>query len=165
MLTNEQARSALKAAEHGVRNAVNGIKPHDVVDLCQTAMCTVIEKFDATRNDNLDGFAYRVAYNLALDWLRGASGTMAVTHRSNEHSAVTVDDEGTEHAADFADDAPSAAERMVRAEFTAELQAAIAELSDSERDAIEAFMAGESLTGTQRVAKHRAVASLRKILG
>lgn len=175
-LTNHEASKVLAAATKGVRAAFarygRSDRNDDVLDLAQTAMINVIEKFDSTKSANVEGFAYRIGYNEALDCLRGAAGTMAVTRGAREGFSLNhesgEDGEETDmldSSIECADQSPLVDAQMERNEFLTDLHEAINDLPEGQREVIKASLAGDDhLDGARRVAKTRAIKALREML-
>lgn len=149
MTAVRQAR-ADQAALHGKYKTKHGGTFIDHGDLCPGA------------------FAYRVATTVAIDYARNRGSKLrladaalsldtlaTVTSRGSDENALTLGD----LLASALDDAPTAMGAHVRAEA---VQAAIATLSDAQRDALEAFANDQTMTGSQRIAKMRAVEAIQE---
>ena len=161
--TNEQTAEISKAIARAVaRLGYYTAVRNNSADIAQDAWVKVLAGFDATAGHTPGAFAYTVATRVALDYARNRGAKLRARDLDASLDApVGTDDDSTalvDTLASATDDPATMAHASVRA--TA-VQAALATVGDAGRDAIEAWLAGDTMTGAQRIAKKRALDALQ----
>lgn len=141
----------------------------DMADMAQDAWIKVLSGYDPAKDGHAtltpEAYAYTVATTTALDYARNLTRKHAAKHASIDAPIAGKDgsDVGTlaDTLAAALDDAPTMMHASVRA---AAVRAALATLNDTARDAIEAWLAGHTMTGSQRIAKMRALDAMREAI-
>lgn len=161
-LTNAMAMEAMTGARKACAKFAHSLKKHSADDIVQDTLVKVCEGFDPERG-TIGAMAYRMAYNEALDYLRGRGYT---GNRKDTDSLTIVqdsDDGSSETQADIADATPSALGMMIRNERIADVTKAIETLTPAMRDAIATDLDDEvSKDGATRIAKMRAIDAIQE---
>lgn len=162
MLTNAQILAVYGTAEKAIRRTCaryNAQVSEDALaDLQQGTLEKLLKSFDASKGSP-DQLAWRIAANVATDYLRGRT-TAAI--KNNDQSLSVEDDEGTETTLDVADDSGNAFELLAARQLDTAITCALADLTDGQKSGVRGFFASdeESMTGSERIAKMRAVEAL-----
>lgn len=138
----------------------------DADDIAQDAWLKICMGFDATKQaaSAAVGFAYRVAYRVALDHARGAYRRGAAITGSIDATIGEDDASLHELIADAnADFVPKMQDAAVERDFWSAV--AVANLSDSEKHAMHVDQAGErALTNAERQSKFKAMKKIKAVL-
>lgn len=160
--TTEVSTAISKAVARNVRKFP--ILRTSADDIAQDAWVKVLSGYDATTGKGPGAYAYTVATTISIDYARNRGAKLRARDGvASLDAPVSADDENTTSLVDtLASTVSDPATIMHSNVRAAAVQAALATLSDSGRAAIEAWQAGETMTGSQRVAKLRAVAQLEE---
>lgn len=112
-----------------------------------------------------EAFAYVVATTMALDYARNRKGKLRQHDAALSMDAPMPGAHHDEHELTLGETLAAALDSapvvMGMADRARAVQMAIATLSDSGRDAIEAWLNDQTMTGSQRIAKMRAIESIQ----
>jgi DNA-directed RNA polymerase specialized sigma24 family protein len=134
-------------------------------DIGQDAWIKFLGMFDASLGHAPGALAYTVATTVAIDYARNRKGKLRRADAAVSFDAPikTGKDDASATLADLLASALDDAATTVGADARARaVQGAIAALSDAQRDAIEAWLAGQTMTGSQRIAKKRAIEQIQE---
>lgn len=160
-LTNTQAREVLTAATKGIHAAFRGVgrsvDDDTVMELAnETIVRLLTSNFDASQG-KIEGFAYIIGKNEAIDYLRGRVHAGA-RHKNESSMMVTEDDEGNVTHVDIAADQPDAFDRLAVMQRDAWLREEIDSLTPSQRNALLTVMdTDDCIDGKTRINKMRAI--------
>lgn len=133
-------------------------------DMAQDAWVKVLAGYDATTGNAPGAYAYTVATTISIDYARNRGAKVRAHDASMSADApLTSGDEVittlVDTLASTLADAPTMMHAKVRANA---VQAALATLSDAHRAALAAWLDDATMTGSQRIAKMRALDALRE---
>lgn len=161
MLTNDQAKLVIDAAERAcaAANARGArLSKSDIADISQDVFIKVAESWSADRGD-LAGFAYIVARNASVDGMRKRTRT-GETSLDAEHG----DDDSTTLHSMLPSRVLNPRDALIAKRRAESARAAVANLSESAQDALDAAADDATMSGAQRVAKMRAIDALQEVL-
>ena len=109
-----------------------------------------------------EAFAYRVAYRIALDFLRGREYAGGSKNHASLDAEVNTDD-GSVTIGDLVPcQDPTALDLIMSGEIDAKLAVGLASLTPAQGSAIKADLADErALTGSERIGKMRAIEAMQ----
>lgn len=161
ILTNAQAREVLTAASKGIHAAFRGVgrmcDEDTAMELANDSVCKLLTSNFNPSEGKIEGFAYIIGRNEALDYLRGRVHAGA-RHRNESSMGVSEDDEGNVRDVEIPSDQPDAFDALAIMERDTWLREEIDCLSPVQRNALLTVMdSDDNIDGKTRINKMRAI--------